>query len=276
MPSEKILNYPDALCNQIRRLAIEAGEATLEYFDEAGISEFDSKSDGSPVTLADHAAEEIIRAGLKEITPSILMIGEEASAKGALPDIAGQEYFWLVDPLDGTRQFIKGEGDYTVNIALVHQGVPILGVIYAPVLGELYAGHGSGTAIRWLEENNNEKEIRVRRPPREGLTIISSKSHGDRVKLDQFLEGFKIEKVLKRGSSLKICAVASGKADLYPRFGETSEWDTAAGDAILRSAGGAIIDFKGAPLIYGQTGRQFINPEFVAFSGQFDLFETES
>jgi len=248
----------------IKRIALEAGEVTLEYFDEAGYEGADAKGDGSPVTEADRAAEAVIEKALAELTPGVPMVGEEAVEQGRIPDLSAAEYFWLVDPLDGTKEFISGSGDYTVNIALIRKGVPVLGVVYAPVNGELYAGHGPGTAVRFLEESGKEKSIHVRRPPAEGLTVVASASHGNAEKLDAFLKDYKVAKVLKRGSSLKICAVAAGKADLYPRLGPTCEWDTAAGDAVLRAAGGIVADLKGGDFVYGKSDRKFLNGEFVA------------
>ncbi len=266
--SSKLLLHRAALCNSIRRIALEAGQITLDYFDESGYEGADAKADGSPVTLADQEAEKLINKKLEEMLPGIPMIGEEASAAGHRPDLSGQEYFWLVDPLDGTKEFISGKGDYTVNIALIHKREPVLGVVYAPAVGELYAGYteenGNRKALRWLEDTESEKDIHVRKPPREGLTVVASKSHGSAQRLDQYLSGHKVEKLIKRGSSLKICVIAAGKADLYPRFGPTCEWDTAAGDAILRAAGGIIKDFQGKPLVYGGADPHFLNPEFVA------------
>jgi len=264
--TEKLLKHPAALCNMVRRVAIAAGDHTLQYYDESGCAA-DEKSDGSPVTIADREAEAIIIKGLHDIFPDVPVVGEESVAAGVIPDLSATEWFWLVDPLDGTKEFIRGSADYTVNIALIHRGVPVLGVVYAPVNGELYAGHGAGTAIRWLADNNNDKPIRVRSLPAGGLTVISSRNHHDENQLDKFLADFKIAKSMRRGSSLKICLIAAGKADLYPRFGLTSEWDTAAGDAVLRSAGGHIVDMKGAPLSYGHAQKKFENPEFVASSG---------
>jgi 3'(2'), 5'-bisphosphate nucleotidase len=253
----------------VRRLAVKAGHVTLQHFDESGFHGADVKGDGSPVTIADRAAEAVIEAGLKEILPDVPVIGEEAAEAGKLPNLSGAEYFWLVDPLDGTKEFISGSGDYTVNIALIHNGMPVIGVVYAPVKGELYAGCGEGTALRWLEDTNAEKEIRVRRPPAGGLTIVASRNHGNDAALDKFLSDYKVEKLIKRGSSLKICAVASGKADLYPRFGNTCEWDTAAGDAILRAAGGMLTTVDRQPFTYGHAGRKFLNPEFIAAPADF-------
>lgn len=270
--SEKLLQHLPALCNTVRRIAIEAGHVTLEHFDEAGYQGAQDKTDGSPVTVADHAAEAIIEKALRELMPDIPIVAEEAAAAGKLPEIAGKEYFWLVDPLDGTKEFISGSGDYTVNIALIHNGKPVVGVVYTPVNGELYAGCGPGTAVRWLEKTGNEKNINVRAAPAAGLTVVASRNHGDPGRLDTFLSHYKVERLIKRGSSLKICAVAAGKADVYPRFGPTCEWDTAAGDAVLRSAGGCITDMKGATLLYGKQNGKFLNPEFIAAGDGFPLY----
>lgn len=266
-----ILQHLPALCNQIRRVAIEAGELTLDYFDESGYRGVDSKNDGSPVTIADQKAEELIEKALKDITPDLEIVGEEAAEAGHRPVTKNLEYFWLVDPLDGTKEFISGSGDYTVNIGLIHNGKPVLGVVYAPYHGELYAAHGEGTAIRWTDETNKDKPIRVRKVPAEGLTIVSSKSFGSGDKLENFLSHYKVRKSIKRGSSLKICSIASGKADMYPRFGPTCEWDTAAAHAILTSAGGFLTDINGVELTYGGTDPKFLNPEFIARSSYLDL-----
>jgi 3'(2'), 5'-bisphosphate nucleotidase len=204
--------------------------------------------------------------------PQIPLIAEEAAAEGRLPDLKGCEYFWLVDPLDGTKEFITGSGDYTVNIALIRNGAPVAGVVYAPVAGELYAGCGPDTAVRWLEKTDKEKSIHVRPAPAEGLTVVASRNHGDAQRLDSFLGNYKVARLVKRGSSLKICTVASGKADIYPRLGPTSEWDTAAGDAVLRAAGGVMTDMAGKQLTYGRQDGKFLNPEFIAAAADFPLY----
>ena len=271
--SHKLLENPEALCNIVRRLAVKAGDVTLSYFDMCGYEGADQKDDGSPVTAADQAAEKVISEGLKEILPDIPVIAEESVAAGHVPDIGDAPFFWLVDPLDGTKEFISGSGDYTVNIALIHHGEPVLGVVYAPVNDELYAGFGAGTALRWSEESGQDKPIAVRSWPAAGVTVVASRSHGSQDDLDNFLADYKVRKILKRGSSLKICAVAAGKADLYPRFGPTCEWDTAAGDAVLRSAGGMMSDFDGKPLLYGKADKDFYNPYFVAHTE--DIFDMD-
>ena len=267
----RILEHLPALCNQVRRIAIEAGNLTLDYFDESGFDGAKHKKDGSPVTLADEKAEILITKALKQITPEVIIIGEEAAVDGYRPDLSDKEYFWLVDPLDGTKEFISGSGDYTVNIALIKNNKPVLGVVYAPVHGELYAAHGEGTATRWLEDSDKERSISVRPIPAKGLTIVSSKSHGKGDKLDNFLSHYKIQKQIQRGSSLKMCEIARGKADMYPRFGLTCEWDTAAAHAVLNAAGGMITDLQGNELTYGGADPKFLNPEFIARSNEIEL-----
>ena len=259
----KLLTHLPALCNVVRRVAFEAGEITLDYFEEGMTIEADIKGDGSPVTEADKRAEEYIARELKDAIASIPVVGEESCAGGICPDLTAEEYFWLVDPLDGTREFVQGSPDYTVNIALVKNHMPVLGVIYAPARGEMFSAYGAGTAVRWLEETGAEKAIRTRIPPRSGLTVMASKTRS-KEEIDKFLEEHKVEKIIRKGSSLKICAVASGKADLYPGLAETCEWDTAAGQAILESAGGEIVDLDGNSLRYGAKAGNFKNPRFIA------------
>lgn len=275
--SEKLLSHPAALVNIVRRIAERAGEITLDYFDESGFSGAVIKGDGSPVTAADNAAETYILKELYAVIPEIPVIGEESFAAGQAPDLS-KEYFWLVDPLDGTKEFISGSGDYTVNIALMKcKGKvwqPCLGVVYAPAKGILYTGHGSGTAMRYNLETLHDKDIRVRQLPKEGLTVLASKSHGSGEKLDRYLERFKVNKRIGRGSSLKICAIAEGKADLYPRFGPTCEWDIAAAHAVLLSAGGILKAADGTDIIYGKSADKYLNPEFIAASGTF-VFEDD-
>ncbi len=272
--NNKLLSNPKALCNMVRRIALEAGEITLKYFEGGGELQVETKDDDSPVTMADREAEAFIQTALEAILPDVPIIGEEAASLGKLPDLEAGEYFWLVDPLDGTKEFISGGEDFTVNIALIKNHEPVLGVVYVPVRGEMFAAHGPGTAVRWSDDTNREKPIKVRTPPQKGLTVVASKRHGDSERLDGFLEGFKVEKVIKRGSSLKICAIAEGRADIYPRFGPTCEWDTAAGDAVLRCAGGVMTDTEGKTLRYGGLRPKFLNPEFIACS--FEWFDVEA
>lgn len=266
LSDNKLLQNLPALMNMVRRIALEAGEIVLKYYDDLDGAEIDAKADGSPVSLADKEAEAFIEPALKALIAEIPMVGEEASAEGHRPDLTQEEYFWLVDPLDGTKEFISGGEDFTVNIGLIHKGRPVMGVVYAPAKGVLYAGCEGHGAIRWSEDTDKEKPITVRPCPAEGLVVVSSKSHGDASKLDQFLEGFKVQKSIKCGSSLKICVIAEGKADLYPRFGPTCEWDTAAAHAVLLAAGGMLTCTEGNMLGYGGIDPKFLNPEFIASS----------
>ena len=239
-----------------------AGDIELKYYNEG--AEVMDKTDGSPVTLADQEAEKLIFARLKEIAPDIPVVGEEAVAAGKIPDISGGTFF-LVDPLDGTKEFITGGGDFTVNIALMVDFQPVMGIIFAPVSGELYFG-ADGKAFMSVKDGP-EESITVRaEPPAEGLTVVASKRHGDPEALEEFLHGKKVGALFNRSSSLKFCAIAAGQADIYPRLGPTCEWDTAAGDAILRAAGGKVTTLDGQPLPYGKSDQKFLNPQFVAFA----------
>jgi 3'(2'), 5'-bisphosphate nucleotidase len=244
----------------IRPVAEEAGAATLRYY---GTAEARLKTDGSPVTAADQAAEDIILAALAALTPEIPVIAEEATAKGLAPEVLGAR-FWLVDPLDGTREFLKGNGEFTVNIALIEDKRPILGVVVAPALGQIYAGHGPGTAT--LADSEGERPIRVRPVPAEGETVVGSRSHGDPVAMERFLAARKVAALCTAGSSLKLCLVARGGADCYPRFGPTMEWDIAAGHAVLAAAGGHVLTLEGGPFLYGKP--DYLNGPFIASGGE--------
>ncbi len=240
----------------IRPVAEEAGAAALGYY---GAAEARLKTDGSPVTAADQAAEDIILAALAELTPEIPVIAEEAMAKGLAPKVVGAR-FWLVDPLDGTREFLSGNGEFTVNIALIEDGIPVLGVVVAPALGQSYAGHGPGTAT--LIDADGERPIRVRAVPAEGETVVGSRSHGDAAEMERFLADRRVAAFRAAGSSLKLCLIARGEADFYPRFGPTMEWDIAAGHAVLAAAGGRVLTLEGGPFLYGKP--DYRNGPFIA------------
>jgi 3'(2'), 5'-bisphosphate nucleotidase len=241
----------------LKAVAEEAGRATMRFY---GAPEATWKADGSPVTAADQAAEDVILPVLRELTPDIPVISEEEAAAGVSPDVRGSR-FWLVDPLDGTKEFIKQNGEFTVNIALIEDGMPVLGVVHSPVTGDTYAAAGPGTAT--LTSGGIEKSIAVRQPPEAGVTVVASRSHGSGPELDQFLEGLKVAELRSAGSSVKLCLVARGEADLYPRLGTTMEWDIAAGHAVLLGAGGRVETIDGAPFRYGKP--DFRNPHFVAY-----------
>lgn len=264
----KLFDHLPALCNVIRRLAVEAGDITLEYFQEGAFFAHDIKADGSPVSIADKRAGAFITKGLREDFPNVPVVEEEAMAAGDVPDLSGQDYFWLVDPLDGTKEFIAGSPEYTVNIALIKNYKPILGVVVAPALGKIYSAYGEGTASRINIESGAEKIITVRKPPKAGLTVVGSKNRGF-TETEDYLAEHKVEKILRVGSSLKLCMIAEGKADLALCFGPTSGWDTAAAQAILESAGGALTDMQRVPFTYGDKGH-FNNPDFMARSLYLD------
>jgi 3'(2'), 5'-bisphosphate nucleotidase len=216
------------------------------------------KSDASPVTEADEQAEALIVPALAALAPGVPIVAEEAVAAGRIPAVG--DWFWLVDPLDGTKEFVSRNGEFTVNVALVHRGEPVLGVVLAPALQRLFSGIAGQGA--WIEEQGRRRPIHCRAVPSEGLTVVASRSHGDAAALDAFLAGRKVAAFAAAGSSLKLCLVAAGEADLYPRFGRTMEWDIAAGHAVLAAAGGRVLTLDGAPLRYAKPG--FENPHFVA------------
>ena len=220
------------------------------------------KPDASPLTEADLRAEALITPALRALLPGVPVVAEEAHARGECEAAVGQggAAFWLVDPLDGTREFVARSGEFTVNIALVRGGEPVLGVVYAPALGCLYAGERDHGA--WLDDAGGRREIRCRHAPAEGLHVVTSRVHGDRGAIDSLLHGRPLAQHLAAGSSLKFGLLASGLADVYPRYGRTMEWDTAAGQAVLVAAGGTVCDTVGQPLRYGKPG--FENPHFVA------------
>jgi 3'(2'), 5'-bisphosphate nucleotidase len=223
------------------------------------------KDDRSPVTDADHAAEAVIVAGLRALTPGTPVVAEEEMAAGRVPGVVGGEPFWLVDPLDGTKEFIKRNGEFTVNIALIEAGKPTLGIVLAPVPDTLWRGDVELGADK-SEKGGAFSAISVREPPAAGLTAFASRSTAIYSDLDIWFRnnGLIVAERKQAGSSLKFCLIAEGQADLYPRFGPTNEWDTAAGQGVLEAAGGEIVTTDGRPLTYGKPG--FGNPHFIARS----------
>jgi 3'(2'), 5'-bisphosphate nucleotidase len=232
------------------------------------------KGDGSPVTLADERAETVILAALSRITPDIPVVAEEAAAAGDIPDIGAR--FWLVDPLDGTREFVGGQSDFTVNIGLIEHGIPTIGIVYAPATGALYVGDATGARMASVTQGaiGSWRSISVAVPDEKALRVLASRSHLT-PETKAFIDQFSVAELVSAGSSLKFCKLAAGEADLYPRMGRTMEWDTAAADAVLRAAGGRVLTLDGQPLIYGKRGQaddsDFANPWFVA-TGPFDPF----
>ena len=251
------VDYP-ALVDRLADAAREAGGAILEVVRRG--FEVESKHDTSPVTEADRAAELIILAALARVAPGVPVIAEEEVAAGRIP--AHDDTYFLVDPLDGTKEFIRGGDDYTVNIGLIERGTPKLGVVFAPATGRLHGGCvGDGA---WLDEGQGRLPIATR-PRGELTTAVASKSHLNQATIDYLEAAVGNCGYVSVGSSLKFCIVAEGKADIYPRAAPTSEWDTAAGHAVLLAAGGLVDGPDEAPLAYGK--RAFLNRAFVATSG---------
>lgn len=269
-----------ALLEAVATLARRAGEVIMALYarDHGANLAVRNKHDTSPVTIADEQAEALILAGLAQLTPDLTpdlpVISEEAAAAGHIPPVEGRQRFWLVDPLDGTKEFLQRNGEFTVNIALIEHCCehcrPILGVVYAPALGShgrLFGGlshEPQATGTAWLEDDAGRRPIRCRPPPAAGLTIVTSRSHGDTAALDAFLAERKIPvaALVPAGSSLKLCLIAAGEADLYPRLGRTMEWDIAAGHAVLSAAGGRVTTLDGDELRYAKPGLD--NPHFIA------------
>ncbi len=246
-----------ALLADLIPLIRDAGRVVMDVYK----TDFDveTKGDDSPVTIADQQAERVIVAGLRRLTPDIPIVAEEAAAAGDIPDV--NACFWLVDPVDGTKEFISRNGEFTVNIALIGHGRPLLGLVSAPALDRLYVGaEGVGA---WIEDAQGRRAIAARAAPSEGLTLVGSRRHGDDNAVDAYLAGRAVVARTSVGSSLKLCLVAEGAADVYPRFGRTMEWDIAAGDAVLRAAGGRVETIDGATMRYGKPG--FENPHFAAW-----------
>lgn len=243
------------MLEQICQLAREAGEAIMQVYDGQAPLDVSHKSDDSPVTAADIAAHKVIVAGLTALTPDVPILSEEDPPAWE----ARQQWqrYWLVDPLDGTKEFIKRNGEFTVNIALIEQGKPVLGVVYAPAMGVMYSA-AEGKA--WKEEGGHQEQIHVRdaRPP---LVVISRSHASSDLELKEYLNQMGEHQTIAIGSSLKFCLVAEGKAQLYPRFGPTNIWDTGAGHAVAIAAGAHVHDWKGQTLDYAPR-ESFLNPGF--------------
>ena len=265
---EAALNYVHMM-RIFRSAAIEAGDAIMAIY-EADDFEVKTKSDASPVTEADEAADALISARLRAAFPDLPLVTEEqAESHGQAVDS-----FLIVDPLDGTKEFIQRRGDFTVNIAWVENGVPVRGVVYAPAKGRLFYTDGDGHSVEEAGPFDADKAgavqpIRVGTPDNAALNVVASKSHRDAA-TDAYIGKYAVEDMKSAGSSLKFCLVATGDADLYPRLGRTMEWDTAAGDAVLRGAGGHVIAFEDhGQFTYGKPG--FANGFFIAHAPGVDL-----
>ena len=259
----------EQLVTVMRRLSIEAGDKIMEIY---GADDFEvkTKSDESPVTIADEAADKIISDGQRAAFPDVMLVTEEQLATHS----ASGDTFLIVDPLDGTKEFINRRGDFTVNIALVEGGVPTRGVVYAPARSRMFFTLADGSAV---EETGDfpkasmgpVQPISVSTPDNAALMVVASKSHRDQA-TDDYIAKYNVRDMKSAGSSLKFCLIATGEADLYPRVGRTMEWDTAAGHAVLTGAGGAVVRFDDlTPLTYGKA--DFANPFFIAYAPGVEL-----
>ena len=257
------------LVSVMRTLSLEAGDKIMEIYSS---DDFDvkSKSDDSPVTAADEAADAIISAGLRAAFPEVKLVTEEQAATHS----AQGDTFLIVDPLDGTKEFIHRRGDFTVNIALVEGGIPTRGVVYAPAKSRMFFTQADGTSVE--ETGDFAKQtvghvtpISVSNADNSALLVVASKSHRDQA-TDDYINKYAVKDMKSAGSSLKFCLIATGEADIYPRVGRTMEWDTAAGHAVLNGAGGAVVRFDDhSPLTYGKA--DFANPFFIAYAPSVDL-----
>lgn len=257
MTDDSVLAEPQTLTDLAVEAAIAAAQVILDVYSRPIHAV--AKSDGSPVTDADAAAEQVIIAALA--VTGLPVLGEESVAAGIVPEL-GERYF-VVDPLDGTKEFIKRNGEFTVNIGLVEHGRPTMGVVLAPVTGEIFAGDAKGAWSGRVVDGlvTERRPITIGWLPR--LRIVASRSHGHEA-LEKLCRTLDVESDVSVGSSLKFCLLACGDAQLYPRFTPTCEWDTAAGQAVLEAAGGAVVTLDGAPMRYGKHELSFLNPYFVA------------
>ncbi len=257
----------DRLAIEMRHLAIEAGRVIMEIYERPDF-EVRSKSDESPVTEADEAADALIAAGLRAAFPDVPLVTEEQAASH---DVSAST-FLIVDPLDGTKEFIHRRGDFTVNIAYVENGIPVRGIVYAPAKQRLFMTDAGGASVEEINDGGvfqtdvagKTRPISVTNPDNSALKVVASKSHRDAA-TDAYIGRYQVSDFKSAGSSLKFCLVAAGEADFYPRLGRTMEWDTAAGHAVLAGAGGKVLRFDDhSDLVYGKSG--FENPFFLALA----------
>lgn len=257
------MNLTTDTLHQLEVTARKAGGIIMEIYENAPVSRM--KEDSSPVTEADILAEKLILSSIEDQFPEIPVIAEEAVAAGHCPGTDEIPGFFLVDPLDGTKEFLNRNGEFTVNIAYVEDRVPVLGIVYCPAKDILYAGLADTGA--WREAEGKREAIRVRSASESGLRAVGSRSHGS-AETTAFLDAIGVSDMTAVGSSLKFCVLAEGSADIYPRFGRTMEWDTAAGHAVLNAAGGQCVCPRGSPFLYGKRNQShdtdFANGHFVA------------
>ncbi len=253
--------------DQLARIALDAGALIMEVY--ARDFEISRKGDASPVTEADQRAEALILDAMRTLEPGLPVIAEECASSGEIPEHGPR--FALVDPLDGTREFISKRGEFTVNIAIIENGLPVMGVVYAPAKARLFVQETPDYAWQASAEPGGDvpppearMQLKIRAMPETGLVAIASKSHRS-PETDVFLQNYDVSEIIAAGSSLKFCLIAAGEADLYPRIGRTMEWDTAAGHGVVAAAGGCVLTEEGQPLIYGKKERGYDNPYFIVY-----------
>lgn len=253
--------------NQLARIALDAGALIMDVYGRD--FEIAQKKDESPVTEADERAEILILGAIRALEPELPIIAEECASTGEIPEHGPR--FALVDPLDGTREFISKRGEFTVNIAIIENGLPVMGVVYAPAKARLFVQESPDYA--WQASANPgadvpalaaRRQLKIRALPKTGLVAIASKSHRSE-ETDVFLQNYDVSEIIAAGSSLKFCLIAAGEADLYPRMGRTMEWDTAAGHGVVAAAGGSVLTEDGQPLVYGKKARGYDNPHFIVY-----------
>ena len=247
----------DRILTEAWAIARRAGHEILKHY--GGAVAVETKADNSPVTAADRAADALIVPALRRLMPDTPVVSEERVE--SVDESALGEAYWLVDPLDGTKEFLKRNGEFTVNLALIVKDTPFIGIVHVPATDETYGGVGDSLCL-YAKGAQPPQQLATRPAPPDGLTVVSSRSHADDDALASYLGGRRIADRKTAGSSLKFCLIAKGEADLYPRLGPTMEWDTAAGHAVLVGAGGTVVTMEGDPLTYGKPG--FRNPHFVA------------
>ena len=265
--TQKLLDHPQAVAGMVRRIALAAGDAIMDHYDPSGYhGDTQFKEDNSPVTPADFAANDIICRGLLESFPEIPIISEESISDLDRARLKDTAHYWLVDPLDGTKEFRKGARDFTVNIALIHDDQPVLGVVYAPAHEEGFAGWMGDDrgALRWRDDQMADIDISVRSVPREGMVFLSSQTQKFSPFTENLMEQVKMSRHIRRSSSIKYCEIAAGRADLTAVTRDICFWDTAAGDAVIRAAGGAVWDLSGAPARYNRAAEGLVNPGLIA------------
>ncbi len=269
MVNMQTVNHKE-LALMLIQTVLDAGRVEMEVY--RGDIEVEFKEDFSPVTIADKAAEEIILRDLARIVPEIPVLAEESVSEGKTPEIGNQ--FFLVDPLDGTKEFIKKSNEFTVNIALIEHGIPVFGIVYAPATENLFVTLGAREAcfakvaidarFDTLDELNLlPLETNPANPA--AMRVVASKSHMTK-ETEDYLKNLKVGEIVSAGSSLKFCMLAQGLADIYPRFGPTMEWDTGAGHAVLIASGGDVLLEDGSPFLYGKTEQNYLNPYFIAYA----------